>query len=289
MAELQKGIAERESGAVAERPARAELLIRGTGVERWRELWRYRELAFFLVWRDVKLRYKQTVLGAAWAILQPLLSMGIFTVLFGLFAKLPSDGVPYPVFYFAGLLPWTYLSQTVAQAGNSLLANAQLVTKVYFPRLLLPAAPAVAALFDAAIASSVLLILLLIFGPGIGPRLVLLPLLMVPLIAAAFGAGLLLSALNVAFRDVKHTIPFLLQSWMFASPVVYPLSLVPERWRVLYSLNPAAGSIEAFRSVAVGGSFPTVPFMVSTTSAACLLAVGLRYFNRTERNFADLI
>jgi lipopolysaccharide transport system permease protein len=264
-------------------------IIRPTGVAQISELWRFRELAFFLMWRDIKIRYKQTALGAGWAVIQPLFSMVVFTLLFGSLAQLPNEGVPYPVFYYAALLPWTYFSTTIANAGNSLISNSQLITKVYFPRILLPFAAAGAGLLDFAIAALILPVLMLIYGVPLGPSLLLLPVLVVPLSLAGLGVGLLLSAVNVNYRDVKYVIPFLTQLWLFLTPVVYPVSMIPERMRWLAALNPITGIVEAFRAAAVGQPISWLTLGPSLALIALLLVGGAVYFNRTERFFADVI
>ena len=219
------------------------------------ELWRYRSLLFFLVWREIKVRYAQTVLGAAWAVLQPLLTTVVFTVIFGRFARLPSDGVPYPLFALAALVPWTYFNTAVSGASNSLLANTSLITKVYFPRLIIPAAPVLAALLDLAVSLVALLALMVIYGvyPSAGAPVLLLPSVLMMLLTAA-GVGCWLAALNIQYRDVKYVVPFLLQLWMYASPVVYSLSLVPSKYRLAYALNPLAGAIAGFRAALLGTS-----------------------------------
>lgn len=256
----------------------------------WPELWRYRGLLGFLVWREIKVRYAQTVLGAAWAVLQPLLSTVVFTVIFGRFARLPSDGVPYSLFSLAALVPWTYFNTAVSGASNSLTVNTSLVTKVYFPRLVIPGAPVLAALLDLAVSFVALLLLMLAYH--VVPRssaLLLVPLSVVILIMTAAGVGFWLSALNIQYRDVKYVVPFLLQLWMFASPVVYPLSLVPAQYRLAYALNPLAGSIAGFRSALVGAGAPTPAEFALSAAMACLIcAAGAVYFRRTERVFADV-
>lgn len=253
-------------------------------------VWEYRELLYFLIWRDVKVWYKQTVIGAAWAILKPLISMVIFTVVFGHFAKIPSDGLPYPVFAYTALLPWNYFASAIGLSGVSLVGNANLIRKVYFPRLIVPISAAVAPLVDFAVAFVVLLGMMVWFGitPTWGG--LALPLFLLLALVTALAVGLWLSALNVRYRDVGHTIPFLIQIWMFASPVVYPVSLVPERWRLLYSLNPMAGVIEGFRWALLGKASPD--FGVMTVSALVVLAVllgGIVYFRQMERTFADVV
>jgi lipopolysaccharide transport system permease protein len=254
------------------------------------ELWRYRGLLFFLVWREIKVRYAQTVLGAAWAILQPLLTTVVFTVIFGRFARLPSDGVPYPLFSLAALVPWTYFNTAVSGASNSLTANTSLVTKVYFPRLVIPGAAVLAALLDLAVSIVALLVLMLFYHTAPRPAaMVLVPVSVLMMVLTAAGMGFWLAALNIQYRDVKYVVPFLLQLWMFASPVVYPLSLVPDRYRLAYSLNPLAGAIAGFRSALLGAGGPTgVEFGVSLGMACLIFVGGAAYFRRTERVFADV-
>jgi lipopolysaccharide transport system permease protein len=254
------------------------------------ELWRYRGLLFFLVWREIKVRYAQTVLGAAWAVLQPVLTTVVFTVIFGWFARLPSDGVPYPAFSLAGLVPWTYFVTAVTGSSNSLVANTSLVTKVYFPRLVIPAAPVLAALLDLAVSLLALLALMLFYGviPSLGTAMFL-PLSVLAMFLTAAGVGCWLSALNIQYRDVKYVVPFLLQLWMYASPVVYSLSLVPQPYRLAYSLNPMVGAIAGFRSALLGTSGPSVTESAASLGVACLVFVGgAAYFRRTERVFADV-
>jgi lipopolysaccharide transport system permease protein len=254
------------------------------------ELWRYRGLFFFLVWRDIKVRYAQTVLGAGWAILQPVLTMVIFAVIFGRFAGIPSDGVPYPVFSLAALVPWTYFSTALGASSGSLVSNTNLITKIYFPRLIIPLAPVLASLVDFAIAFVILL--LVMAGYGMVPSasaLVVLPILVLAMVLTVSGVGCWLAALNIQYRDVRYVVPFLTQSWLFASPIVYPMSLVPERFRWLYALNPLAGVIEGFRAVLFGRN-PVGWGMVGISLAAGLLLFGsgALYFRSTERVFADV-
>lgn len=255
-----------------------------------RELWAYRGLFFFLVWRDIKVRYAQTVLGAGWAILQPLLTMAVFTVIFGWLARIPSDGVPYPLFALAALVPWTYFSTALSGASTSLVSSTNLLTKVYFPRLVIPFAPVLAGLVDFAIAFVVLLLLML--GYGVVPSvtaLVLVPLLLVVMVLTAGGLGCWLAALNIQYRDFRYVVPFLVQVWMYASPIVYPASLVPARFRPVYALNPMVGVIEGFRSSLLGtGSLPWSTIGVSALTSVLLLLGGALYFRRTERVFADV-
>lgn len=253
-------------------------------------IWPYRDLLYFLVWRDVKVRYKQTVLGVGWAILQPLMMMLIFTVIFGNFAKIPSDGLPYPIFAYAALLPWNYFSQAISRSGASLVSSAALISKVYFPRLIIPLASVVTPVMDFFLAFLILLGLMVWFSIAPTWGLLALPLLMLIAFMTALAVGLWLSPLNVKYRDVGHTIPFLVQFWMFASPVAYPVSLVPEKWQLLYSLNPMVGVIEGFRWALLGKQSPDFGVMaVSAAVVLVLLLGGIVYFKRMERTFADVI
>lgn len=255
-----------------------------------RELWQYRGLFFFLVWRDVKVRYAQTVLGASWAILQPLLTMAIFTVIFGMFAQIPSDGVPYPLFSLAALVPWTYFSTALAGAGNSLITDKNLFTKIYFPRLVIPFAPVLAGLVDFGIAFVLLLVMMAVYG--VAPSLLsaaLLPVLVLIMLLTVAGVGCWMAALNVQYRDIRYVIPFLVQIWMYASPVLYPASLVPERYRALYALNPMVGVIEGFRSCLLGtDTIKWSTLGASALTSGILFVSGVLYFRRTERVFADV-
>ncbi len=263
---------------------------RGWPSLRLRELWDYRELLYFLVWRDVKVRYKQAVLGVAWAVIQPLLNMVIFSVIFGGLAQLPSDGMPYPVFSYAALLPWQLFEGSLSRAGVSLVGNAHLLTKVYFPRLVIPLSALGAALVDFAIAFVVLLGLMAYYG--IAPTwtvLWLFPLLLLAL-ATALAVGLWFSALDVLYRDVGHMIPFLLRAWMYASPVAYSANLIPAgKWRLVYALNPMVGVIQGFRWALLGGNPPDALIAVSVVIVALALVSGLYYFRRMERVFADVV
>ena len=254
------------------------------------ELWSYRELLVLLVWRDIKSRYSQTVLGAAWAILQPLLTMLVFTVIFGHFARLPSDGVPYSVFSLAALVPWTYFSSSLSGSSSSLVNSRSLLTKVYFPRLLIPAASILAVLVDFAIAFLVLLLVMLAFG--ILPRVEsiwIVPAVMIILSMTAMGAGSWLAALNVQYHDVRYLSPFLVQVWMYASPIVYSVTLVPQTYRSIFAANPLAGALSAFRAAMLGTPGPTGSEIgVSFVGALVILVAGVWYFRRTERVFADV-
>lgn len=255
-----------------------------------RELWEYRELIYFLVWRDVKVRYKQTVLGALWAIIQPLFSMVVFTVVFGRLAKMPSDGIPYPLFSYSALLPWNYFAQGLSSSSDSLVGSANLIRKVYFPRLVIPIAAVCGGVVDFLIAFSVLLLMMAWFGVAPTANVVWLPLFLMLALVTALGVGLWLSALNVQYRDVRYTVPFLVQFWMYTTPIVYPSSLLPEPWKTLYGLNPMAGVVEGFRWALLGVKTPPGPMLgLSAAAAALLLISGAYFFRRMEKNFADIV
>jgi len=263
---------------------------RGLGSLDVAALWEYRELLYFLVWRDVKVRYKQTFIGASWAIFQPAMTMAIFTVVFGNFAKIPSDGLPYAVFAYTALLPWTYFSTALSRSGTGLVSNANLITKVYFPRLIIPLASVIAPAVDFLFAFLLLLGLMAWFGIVPTWGILVLPLFFLLAMITALAIGLWLAPLNARYRDVGHTIPFVTQFWMFASPVVYPVSLIPESWRLLYSLNPMVGVIEGFRWALLGkGDTDFSPMLVSVAVVLVLLVGGLVFFKRMERTLADVI
>src|SRR5436190_3016288 len=254
------------------------------------EVWEYRDLLYFLVWRDVKVRYKQTALGALWAILQPTMTMLVFSIFFGRLAKMPSDGVPYPVFAFTALLPWQLFAYALSESSNSLVGSQNLITKVYFPRLVVPIAAVLAGLVDFAIAFVVLLGLMWYYGIVPTGAIVLLPFFVLLAIATALSVGLWLSSLNVKYRDVRYAIPFLTQFWMFATPVAYPSSIVPAKWRPLLGLNPMAGVVEGFRWALLGRTQGPGPLLaVSTVAVVVLLISGLMYFRQMETTFADLV
>ena len=254
------------------------------------ELWEHRELLFFVTWRDVKVRYKQTALGAAWAILQPLLLMLVFSVFLGHLAKVPSDGVPYPVFSFVALVPWTLFSQSVAGSSESLVASANMVAKIYFPRLVLPVAACGAFMMDFVISLGLLSVLVAAYGVSIGLAVLTVPLFSVLALLTSMSVGILLSAVNVRYRDVHYAIPFLIQIWLFLSPVAYSTNLLPHAYRLLYALNPMVGVISGFRWAIVGHTpFPGGIILVSSAVTLLLLAGGLIYFKQTERTFADVI
>ena len=254
------------------------------------EVWQYRELLYFFIWRDVKIRYKQTAIGVLWVILQPLLTMLVFTLFFGRLAKLPSQGLPYPVFYFAALVPWNYFAYALQMTTNVVVDNQRLITKVYFPRLILPISSALSGLVDFAIGFVVLTIFTLAYHIKPTIAALWLPVLLLLTVFTALGVGLWLSALNALYRDVKYVIPFLVQFWMFASPVAYPSSLVPERWRWLYGLNPMAGVIDGFRWAITGrGNPPGILLLVSAIMVAVVVLGGLFFFQRMEGTVADRV
>jgi lipopolysaccharide transport system permease protein len=273
--------------------APAHLLIRpakGWVSLNLKDLWTYRELLYFLTWRDVKVRYKQTILGIAWAVIQPLMVMIVFTIFFGTLAKVPSDNLPYPVFTFCALLPWTLFARALGESSNSLVANSNLISKVYFPRLVIPISAIMAGFIDFIIAFVILLAMMAWYGIIPSPAILSLPFFILLAVATALAASLWLSALNVEYRDVRYTLPFLTQIWMFASPIAYPSSLVPEQWRTLYGLNPMAGVIEGFRWALLGKSAPDWGLLTASVMIVLILLItGLVYFKRMERTFADVI
>jgi lipopolysaccharide transport system permease protein len=283
------------SKALEHSPATVPLVVirptRGWGALNLRELWRYRELIFFLTWRDVMVRYKQTMLGAAWAILKPFLTMVIFYFVFDRLASVPTDGYPGPIFYFSGLLPWVLFQEGVTKAGNSLVMGANLITKVYFPRLAIPLASVVSGLVDFGLAFVVLLGMMAFYKVEFSVRLLAIPLLLLMAVITALGVGLWLSAMNVTYRDIGHVIPFLVQAWMYASPVVYSPNLITDPLlRSLYGLNPVVGVIQGFRWAILGGmEFPAVPILESVIVSLVVLWSGAMYFRRMERSFADVV
>jgi lipopolysaccharide transport system permease protein len=251
-------------------------------------VWAYRELLYFLTWREVKVRYKQTAIGAAWALIQPLLTMLVFSLFFGRLAKMPSDGIPYPVFALAGLVPWTFFANGLAQSSNSLVGNVNLITKVYFPRLAIPISAILSGLVDFAVAFSLLAAAMVFYGVGITWKVLLLPVLVLLAVTTALGVGLWLSALSVEYRDVRYVVPFLAQFWMFATPIAYPSSLLSEPWRTVYGLNPMVGVVEGFRwALLRSGRAPGLMFLVSAVASAIILLSGAFYFRRMEKTFAD--
>jgi len=254
----------------------------------WRELWEARELLYFLVLRDIKVRYKQTVLGVAWAVLQPGFTMIIFTIIFGRFAKIPSDGLPYSVFVFAGLLPWTFFSNNVSQASMSLVNQQSLLTKIYLPRLYVPASAIGGGLVDLGVSFVVLVGLMFWYGVTPGWGLLAIPALILLSVATALGAGLSLAALTVTYRDFRYVIPFMVQAWMYLSPVIYPVDLIPPQWQLLLAVNPMVGVIDGFRSALFGLPWNFPALAVSVLAASISLVFGLFYFRKTERRFADV-
>ena len=270
-----------------------ELLIQPTGGWRavdLRALWRYRELLYFLTWRDIKVRYKQTVLGAAWAVIQPVMTMLVFTIFFGRLGGMDQHAsAAYPIFVYAALLPWQFFASSVTQGGQSLVTSANLISKVYFPRLIVPLASVGGGLVDMAISFGVMLCLMVWYGVPFTASLLALPLCVLGTIVAAVGVATFLSALTVAYRDFRYVVPFLVQIWMFASPVAYPFEKVPERWQLLYAVNPMAGLISAYRSALLGEPFAWGAISVSVGTAVVCLVVGAVYFRRVERRFADIV
>ncbi len=255
----------------------------------WRDLWDYRELLFFLVWRDIKVRYKQTLLGASWALIQPTLQLVVFTIIFGRLAGVNTSGIPYPLFNLAGLLPWQFFANTVAQAANSLVGSASIVRKVYFPRLAIPTASVLAGTVDFGLSFLILLALMFWYQWAPTPAVFLLPLFMLLGMITALGVGFWLSAINARYRDVRHATPFLIQLWLFATPVVYPSNLIEGHWQIVYALNPMVSVVEGFRWALLGTQPPSLLMFISVTTAIALFSSGLLYFQAVERKFADII
>lgn len=276
--------------ALAESPVTHIAPSRAWAPLRLGELWAFRELLYSLVWREITVRYKQTALGMAWAVIQPFLTMVVFSVFFGRLARVPSDGVPYPVFAFCALVPWQLFAFSLSESSNSVVAHQRLITKVYFPRLLMPMAPIGVGLVDFAVAFTVLAAMCAYYGITPGLAVLTVPLWAMLAVLTALAVGLWLSALNVRYRDVRYTVPFLVQIWLFATPVAYPTSLVPEPWRAVYALNPMVGVVDGFRWALLGSvDAPRVTALVSVATVAVLLVGGLYYFRRMERLFADLV
>jgi lipopolysaccharide transport system permease protein len=277
--------------ALAEKPTR----MRITPPSGWfelplGELWSYRELLYFIVWRDIKIRYKQTAIGAAWAVLQPFLTMLIFSLFFGKLAHVPSEGLPYPIFYYSALLPWMYFASALQGATNAIVENQRVITKVYFPRVALPLAAVLASLVDFGISFLMFAAMMIFYGIRPSAAIVWFPLFLLLALGTALGVGLWLSALNAIYRDVRYVVPFLIQFWMFASPVAYPSSLVPEKWRWVYGLNPMAGVIEGFRWSLTGhGDPPGMMLGASVAVVLLLFGAGLAYFQRMEATVADVV
>jgi len=270
-------------------------VIRITPPARWWEIpfgevWEYRELLYFFVWRDIKIRYKQTAIGAAWAVLQPLLTMIVFTLFFGKLAHIPSDGLPYPIFYYSALLPWTYFAASLQNATNTIVENQRVVTKVYFPRLILPLSSVCSGLVDFGVSFVMFVVMMIYFGMRPSAAILWLPAFLLLALLTALGVGLWLSALNAIYRDVRYVVPFLVQFWMFASPVAYPSSLVPEKWRWVFGLNPMTGVIEGFRwSLSGHGEAPGRSLFVSMGVVILVLFTGVSYFHRMETTIADVV
>lgn len=256
----------------------------------WRDLYEYRELLYFLTWRDIKVKYKQTLLGASWAILRPFFLMVIFTLFFGRLAKLPSEGIPHPIFYYSGLLLWTYFAEAVTMSSNSLVGGANLISKIYFPRLLMPTASTLAGLLDYFIAMSILIVMMIWYHFVPSSTIILFPFLIFFGLLAATGVGMWLSAMNVRYRDIRYVIPFLIQLWLFATPVIYPSTMLPEKFRWLLALNPMTGLVEAHRACILGHK--AIDWMSLGTSCVIIILVfvsGLYYFRWMEKSFADII
>jgi lipopolysaccharide transport system permease protein len=276
-------------------PIEAEPVVRIYPTEGWtslrlRELWDHRELLFFFVWRDIKVRYKQTAFGASWAIIQPLMTMVVFSLFFGRLAKIPSDGVPYPIFSYSALVPWTFFASGLTQSANSLVGSGHLIKKVYFPRLTIPIASVLSEMVDLVLAFIVLLAMMLFYGIVPTAHIIWLPALVLLAVATSLGVGLWLAALNVQYRDVRYIVPFVTQFWMFATPIAYPSSLLPHPWRVLYGINPMVGVVEGFRWALLGTHTAPGPIMaLSAAVALTVLVSGAFQFRRMERTFADVV
>jgi lipopolysaccharide transport system permease protein len=253
------------------------------------EIWHYRELLFFLAWRDLKVRYRQTAIGASWAVLQPVLTMVVFSIFFGTLAKIPSDGLPYPVFAYAGLLPWQLFAASLTQSSNSLVNSADLMRKVYFPRLIMPFASVIANTVDFVIAFVVLIAMMVFFQIAPTAGILLLPVFIVLALVTALGVGLWLAALNVQYRDIRYVVPFLTQFWMYLTPVIYPSSMLGEPWRTILAINPMVGVVEGFRWALLGTEPPGAIILISTLVSVVLLVSGAIYFRRVEQTFADVV
>jgi lipopolysaccharide transport system permease protein len=291
---LSKGLVEESAHTIAGKPESGARRIRieagrKAGLAELSELWAYRELLYFLAWRDVKVRYKQTALGVAWALIQPVLTMVIFSIFFGRLAGVPSEGMPYPIFVYAGLLPWTFFSNAITSSGDSLVGDASLVTKVYFPRVVIPAAAVVAGLVDFALASVFFIAMMLYYGVHPGFGILMLPALVLVIVVLALAVGTWLAALNVQYRDVRYAAPFFIQLWLFVTPVIYPVNLVPDRWRWLFYLNPLTGLVKTFRAALLGLPVQWFPLVVATVLTLMLLVYTAHSFRRAEARFADVI
>ncbi|HSM54650.1 MAG TPA: ABC transporter permease [Candidatus Sulfomarinibacteraceae bacterium] len=284
---------QREDGSPKERENQPVTIIKpshGWVPIDFRELWEYRDLLYFFVWRDIKVRYKQTILGVSWAIIQPFFTMVIFSIFFGRLAQVPSDDLPYPLFSYAALVPWTFFANALTQASNSLVMNASMVKKIYFPRLLMPSATIFAGVVDFFLAFLVLLGMMVAFGYAPTANTVWLPLFLLLALVTSLGVGIWLTALNVQFRDVRYTVPFLTQAWLFATPIAYPSSLLEEPWRTLYGINPMAGVVEGFRWALLGTDTAPGPIIIVSAIVATIIMVsGVYYFRRMEKRFADIV
>jgi lipopolysaccharide transport system permease protein len=290
MTSAAQAAAAAQPDAIASRPVTDITPPVGWWAIPFREVWEYRELLYFFIWRDVKVRYKQTAIGVAWVVLQPLMTMGVFTVFFGRLARLPSLGLPYPVFYFTALVPWAYFAYSLNHATNTVVDNQNLLTKVYFPRLILPITAVLSGLVDFSIGFVMMLIVTIGYGIHPGASMLWLPALLLLAVCTAFGVGLWTSALNALYRDVRAVMPFLVQFWMFASPVAYPSTMVPAKWRWLYGLNPMAGVIDGFRWALTGHGQPPGPLMIASAAMVTVVLVsGLAFFYRMEGTVADLV
>lgn len=273
-------------------PEKPVVVIEANSGSLWldlQKLWNFRDLLFVLTVRDIKVRYKQTVLGILWVIIQPVLMMLFFTLIFGRLAGMPSDGIPYPIFAYAGLLPWTFFSNSLNGSANSLVGNSSLITKVYFPRMIIPIASVGAVLIDFLIAFGLLILLMFYYGIGLSVNILMLPVLAFLTALAAIGAGMWMSALNVKYRDVRYALPFITQFWMFATPIIYPLTLIPEKWRWLLKLNPLTGIIEGYRSAIFGRPFDLAGLGISVGIIIIALLYSIYAFRRMERSFADIV
>ncbi len=270
-----------------------KLIIEAGRTERhyWKDLWRYRELFFFLAWRDILVRYKQTIIGIAWALIRPLLAMIVFTIIFGKLAKLPSGGAPYPIMVFAAMLPWQFFATSFAEAGNSLITNSNMISKVYFPRLVMPTSAVIVSFVDFLISFFILIGLMIWYGFVPDTRIILLPLFILLAFAASMAGGLWIAALNVRYRDFRYIIPFIVQFGLYISPVGFISSIVPDKWRLLYSINPMVGVIDGFRWAILGGEYQLYwpGFLLSLALVAIILTTGIFYFRKTEKTFADVI
>jgi lipopolysaccharide transport system permease protein len=273
--------------------AQAEIVIEAgrSELHYWKDIWRYRELFYFLSWRDILVRYKQTAIGIAWSIIRPLMTMVVFTIVFGKFAKLPSYGVPYPILVYAAMLPWQFFSNSLSESGNSLIANSNMLSKVYFPRIVLPTSAVIVGLVDFFISFVILGVLMIWYQFLPDWKIITLPIFLLLALLAALGGGLLLSALNVKYRDFRYIVPFIVQFGLYISPVGFSSSIVPEKWRLLYSLNPMVGVIDGFRWAILGGNMQIYwpGFILSVVLTVGLFILGIRYFRKTERQFADVI